>query len=182
MDQCIWQNLDKWPNHIAVVCGITGRQYTYAQLRDHSAAVAHRLRTDYGFRRGDVIAISMLNEPEFVIAVLGAMEAGLVITTINPAYTKHEHVKQLLMSEAKLIFGTAENTNMLHASAVEVSSEQKTSTPMPIVVLRTNRAELLPSGVRDMAELMNVKGSVRKHYLLSNDSCSTPLNRSTFSI
>lgn len=160
LDSYVWQNLAKWPNKIAMVCGLTGRQYTYAQLRDHCAAVAHRLRSEYGLRRGDVIAVSMPNEPEFAIAVLGAMEAGLAVTTINPAYTTHEHANQLIISRAKLIFGVVEGLQTLRSSVALVTAEVKQTTAMPIVVLRTNREELLPTGVRDFAELMNVEGMV----------------------
>lgn len=157
IDARVWQHLDRWRNKVAIVCGITGRQYTYAQLRDHCAAVAHRLRTEYALRRGDVIAISMHNEPEFAIAVLGAWEAGLVVTTINPSYTRAEHVKQLLMSQAKLIFGTASEVNLLQDSVAQVAAEVKMP-GMPIVVLRTSREQPIPSGVRNLAELMDLEG------------------------
>lgn len=156
VDQYVWQNLSKWPNKVAIVCGITGRQYTYAQLRDHCAAVAHRLRTEYDLKRGDVVAISMPNVPEYAIAVLGAMEAGLTVTTINPAYTKHEHVKQLAMSGAKLLFGMAEGAELLRESVTQVASEQKSGSIMPVVVLRINSGETMPSDVRDFAELMKL--------------------------
>lgn len=69
------------------MCGITGRQYTYSRLRDHSAALAIRLNSKLNLQIGDVIAVCLPNMPEFPIASLGAIEAGLVITTINPIYT-----------------------------------------------------------------------------------------------
>lgn len=83
----VWKDLDKWHNKIAIVCGITGRNYSYGKLRDHCAAVAYRLRRDFNLKHGDVIAISMPNVPEYAIVALGAMEAGLTLTTINPIYT-----------------------------------------------------------------------------------------------
>lgn len=159
VDEYVWKNLAKWPNKIAIVCGITGRKYTYARLRDHCAAAAYRLRTEYGLQRGDVIAISMTNQPEYAIAVLGAIEAGLVVTTINPAYTTQEHVKQLMMSQAKLIIGLADGAeSILLPSVAELALKLQRTETIPIVVLRTSRMELLPSGVRDFAELMNLKG------------------------
>lgn len=72
------------------MCGITGRKYSYAKLRDHSAAFAVRLQTKFNLKHGDVVAIALPNIPEYAIAVLGAMEAGLTITTINPIYTAGE--------------------------------------------------------------------------------------------
>lgn len=69
------------------VCVITDRQYTFAQLRDASAAFAVRLQTKFKLAKPDVLAICLPNLPEYPIATLGAIEAGLAVTTINPIYT-----------------------------------------------------------------------------------------------
>lgn len=66
---------------------ITGRQYTYAELRDSSAALAVRFQTKFKLGKGDVVAICLPNLPEYPGAVLGAIEAGLTVTTVNPIYT-----------------------------------------------------------------------------------------------
>lgn len=36
---------------------------------------------------GDVIAAVLPNLPEYAILILGAAEAGLQLTTVNPTYT-----------------------------------------------------------------------------------------------
>lgn len=69
---------------------ITDRQYTFAQLRDASAAFAVRLQTKFKLSKPDVLAICLPNLPEYPIATLGAIEAGLAVTTINPIYTPGE--------------------------------------------------------------------------------------------
>lgn len=38
-------------------------------------------------QKGDVVAILLPNCPEFAISALGILEAGLVLTTLNPIYT-----------------------------------------------------------------------------------------------
>lgn len=38
-------------------------------------------------KRNEVVAVCLPNIPEFPITTLGAFEAGLVATTINPVYT-----------------------------------------------------------------------------------------------
>lgn len=63
VDQYVWKNMPKWPNHIAVACGITGRKYTYAKLRDHCAALAIRLRTQLKLQKNDVVGICLPNVP-----------------------------------------------------------------------------------------------------------------------
>jgi acyl-CoA synthetase (AMP-forming)/AMP-acid ligase II len=40
-----------------------------------------------GFETGDMLAVALYNCPEFHLVVLGAIEAGMVVTTVNPDYT-----------------------------------------------------------------------------------------------
>lgn len=68
------------------VCGITGRQYTYSQMRDHSAALALKLQNKLKLKGGEAVAVCLPNIPEYPTAVLGPLEAGLVVTPINPYY------------------------------------------------------------------------------------------------
>lgn len=68
-------------------CGETGRQYTYAELRDNSSALAVRLQTQFGLKQGDVLAICLPNIPEFAIVALASFEAGVIATSVNPIYT-----------------------------------------------------------------------------------------------
>lgn len=76
-----------FPIDLLQICGVTGRSYTYGQLRDHCAALAIRLQQKCKFTPGDTLAICLPNMPEFPLIALGAVEAGLVVTTINPIYT-----------------------------------------------------------------------------------------------
>lgn len=63
VDQYVWKNMPKWQNHIAIQCGVTGRRYTYAKLRDHCAALAIRLRTSLMLEKGDIVGICLPNVP-----------------------------------------------------------------------------------------------------------------------
>ena len=49
--------------------------------------MAIRLRTSLKLKPKDTIAICLPNCVEFPIASLGASEADLIVTTINPIYT-----------------------------------------------------------------------------------------------
>lgn len=69
------------------MCGITGKNYNYADLRETSHRVAQGLRGRLGLRRGDVIALMAPNIPDYCPAILGSIEAGIVPTTLNPIYT-----------------------------------------------------------------------------------------------
>lgn len=70
VDQYVWKNMVKWPNKVAIVCSVTGRKYTYAKMRDHCAAFAIRLRTQFGLKQGDVVAICLPNIPGMYDQVL----------------------------------------------------------------------------------------------------------------
>lgn len=63
IDQYVWKNVPKWQNHIGIVCGITGRKYTYAKLRDHCAALAIRMRNNLKLEKNDIVAICLPNIP-----------------------------------------------------------------------------------------------------------------------
>lgn len=63
IDQYVWKNVAKWKNHVAIVCGVTGRKYTYGKLRDHCAALAIYLREKFGLEQNDIVAICLPNVP-----------------------------------------------------------------------------------------------------------------------
>lgn len=63
VDRHIWNNISKWPNHVAIECSSTGRKYTYAKLRDCSAALAIRLRVNLKLEKDDIAAICLSNVP-----------------------------------------------------------------------------------------------------------------------
>lgn len=63
IDQYVWKDVSKWQNHIAIECGVTGRNYTYAKLRDHCAALAIRMRKQLNLQQKDKVAICLPNVP-----------------------------------------------------------------------------------------------------------------------
>jgi len=65
---------------------VTGRRYRYAEMHQLCLRFAASLRRA-GLRPGDTLIIVMPNTAEWPIVLLGAMEAGLTISTANPQYT-----------------------------------------------------------------------------------------------
>jgi acyl-CoA synthetase (AMP-forming)/AMP-acid ligase II len=53
-----------------------------------------------GFETGDVLAVALYNCPEFHLILLGAIEAGMVVTTVNPEYTPGSDAYCILASES----------------------------------------------------------------------------------
>ncbi|EDW00257.1 GH11952 [Drosophila grimshawi] len=151
LHEYVWRDFKKWENNTAAVCVITDRQYTFAQMRDASAAFAVRLQTKFKMFKPDVLAVCLPNMPEYPIAALGAIEAGLTVTTINPIYTPDEIARQLTFSNAKFLVGSAQRYQTL-LEACNLAGKQ-----MPIAVVRSTMDEALPAGAIDFFEVMSTE-------------------------
>src|SRR5262249_52440656 len=77
---------------IAVIDGPTGRSYTFGQLLDLSASIAHGLIAR-GVTPGDRVAFICPNLPEVALAYHGAVAAGAVAMMVNPLSTGDELAK-----------------------------------------------------------------------------------------
>ena len=100
-DLC-WSNLSKFSRHTALVDGVTGRSFSLGEARELSRRVGSGLLRS-GAKQGEVVAALLPNMPEYPILFMGASEAGLVLTTLNPLYTAGEIRGQLVNSETKII-------------------------------------------------------------------------------
>ncbi len=66
------------------------QEFTYQSLRAGAAWVADRLRTTFGVRAGDRVAIWLRNCPEFVPALFGILETAAVVVPVNNFLTPGE--------------------------------------------------------------------------------------------
>ena len=66
-----------------------GDSYSFAEARQLAGHLATSL-VGLGAQPGDVLAVLLPNMPEYVIVMLGASEASLKVTTLNPVYTQRE--------------------------------------------------------------------------------------------
>jgi long-chain acyl-CoA synthetase len=89
---------EKWGNKTSLI--FYGKKMNYRELKNEVDRFATALH-DLGVRKGDKVALFLLNCPQFVIAYLGALKAGAVITPISPMYVSSEVKHQLEDSEAK---------------------------------------------------------------------------------
>jgi len=91
---------DKWKDKTAIV--FYGRKMSYKELRDQVDRFATALH-DLGIRKGDKVALLLLNSPQFIIAYMGALKAGATLTAISPLYVSPEIKYQLEDSGARMI-------------------------------------------------------------------------------
>ena len=152
IDQYVWRDMASWENHTAVECGVTGRKYTFEKLRTHSLLTAVRLLREYALIKGDVVAISLPNIPEYPIAVLGIIEAGLIATTIYALATPFEISRQLQSSGAKLIVCSDTNVQAVLEATASLENIYR-------FVVKTSESSVIPNGTIDFMELMEIQGS-----------------------
>ncbi|GAB0092995.1 4-coumarate--CoA ligase [Sergentomyia squamirostris] len=151
IDQYVWNNVHEWENKVAAVCGITDRQYTYAEMRDNCAALAVRLQK-MGLRQGQTVGICLPNLPEFPIAALGALEAGCVVTSVNPIYTPDEICRQLLDADAEFVVTTVDRFSAVQEACALAKKLIR------IAAVRTDASQSLPAGAIDFFDLINPMG------------------------
>ena len=94
------ENTEKWKDKTAVI--FYGRKMNYRELRDQADRFAAALH-DMGIKKGDRVALLLLNSPQFIIAYMGALKAGATITAISPVYVSPEIRYQLEDSGARMI-------------------------------------------------------------------------------
>ena len=79
-----------------------GREITYRELRDSADRLACAF-TDLGVRKGDRIALYLLNSPQFIIAYFAALKCGATVTPISPVYASREVRHQLEDAGARVV-------------------------------------------------------------------------------
>jgi len=94
--------VSEFPDHLAIMCGVTGKSYTYAQLADAVNHVAAGLHA-HGIRKGDVVGLVSPNLPDFPVVFYAAASIGAICSTVNPIATAEEIGAQFADSEALMI-------------------------------------------------------------------------------
>jgi long-chain acyl-CoA synthetase len=79
-----------------------GRKISYGELIEMVNRCASAL-AGLGVKKGDTVAIYLLNSPQFVISYFGALKAGAKVTPVSPVYTSQEVKHQLEDSEARTV-------------------------------------------------------------------------------
>ncbi len=110
-----------------------GKKITYRKLRELTDAFAAALWA-LGVRKGDTVALYLLNCPQYVIAYFGALKVGAKITPISPVYTSKEVKHQLMDSEAKAVV----------CEEILYDNVERTGVELDHVIL-TDISEYLPS-------------------------------------
>jgi long-chain acyl-CoA synthetase len=90
---------------------------TYAQAYAEAARIARVLVNDYGITRGDRVAISMRNYPEWILAFKAATSIGAIVVAMNALWQPEELEYGLRDSGAKVLFADRERLERLAHSS-----------------------------------------------------------------
>lgn len=79
-----------------------GKKITYSELKELVDRMATAL-ADFGVKKGDTVALHLLNCPQYVIAYFASLRLGAKVTPVSPVYTSIEVKHQLEDSDAKIV-------------------------------------------------------------------------------
>ena len=107
----------------AIVCGSTGRSYSYAML-DHLVGRCAAGFAERGLQPHEVVGIFAPNLPEYPIAFHGVAQAGATNTTINSLYTAQEAAFQLRDARARFLITIPQFLDRALPAAKEAGIEE----------------------------------------------------------
>jgi len=125
------QTVEKYGNKTALI--FYGKKISYLKLGELIDRFATAL-VDLGVRKGDTVALYLLNCPQYVVSYFGALKVGAKVTPISPVYTSQEVQHQLEDSEAKTVV----------CEDILYDNVQKSSVELDTVIL-SNIGDYLPS-------------------------------------
>lgn len=105
-----------------------GERVTHAELSERTAEFAGGLH-DLGVKPGDSMLVYLPNRPEYLVASLGALKAGVVVSPVNPQYKRRELSYQMEDSDAAAVV-----THPALRPIVEQACEETGREPVVITV------------------------------------------------
>ena len=123
------------------------QRWTFAEFWNDAATIGHLLVHDLGVRKGDRVAISMRNYPEWMLAFTAATSVGAIAVAMNSLWNADEMAYGLTDSGAKVLFADAERLALLESMAepiegLQVVAVRHTGSPAADVELAGRMAEI----------------------------------------
>lgn len=119
---------------------------SFADTQRQAARIAHLLMEQYGITKGDRVAISMRNYPEWVTAFMAATSIGAIAVAMNALWQTDEMHYGLEDCGARILFADQERLDRLSQFP-----------PLPDLDVIAVRPSSLPAGVPDLAAMLAVR-------------------------
>ncbi|HOE20131.1 MAG TPA: AMP-binding protein [Spirochaetota bacterium] len=101
--KALYDTVEKYPDHEALVCPEFGVRLTYKQFYQKCREVASGLIA-LGVKKGDHVSVWATNVPEWVYLQFSLGMIGGVLVTVNTSYKSHELEYQLKQSDSTTLF------------------------------------------------------------------------------
>ncbi|CAN5494703.1 class I adenylate-forming enzyme family protein [soil metagenome] len=118
---------------------------SFEQAWTRSQRLAAAMAADYGVGKGDRVAISMRNYPEWILGFMAATSIGAIAVAMNALWQPHEMEYGLKDSGAKLLLADQERLDRLAACE---------DAPAGLAVIAVRATKPLAAGVRSYDEVM----------------------------
>ncbi|MDY6853994.1 MAG: AMP-binding protein [Thermodesulfobacteriota bacterium] len=119
---------------------------TFLQLDQFANQFANMLVSN-GFKKGDVVGINLLNIPEYIIAWLGTLKAGCVVSGVSPLLSPQEMLYQLTDANVK---GLVTLDAIFSSTVLDIIS----SLPQLNLIILTTMEGFLPGTKRVLDKLL----------------------------
>ncbi len=96
------------------------QRWTFAEFWNDAATIGHLLVHELGVKKGDRVAISMRNYPEWMLAFTAATSVGAIAVAMNSLWNAEEMAYGLNDSGATVIFADAERLALLESMAAPI--------------------------------------------------------------
>ncbi len=119
-------------------------RYTFEETYQIASSIGGLLVNDYGIVKGDRVAISMRNFPEWIFAFMAVTSIGGIAVAMNALWQSEEMEYGLIDSGAKVLFADQERLDRLTGCSDALS----------VKVIAVRPLEALPPGIPDLAALL----------------------------
>jgi long-chain acyl-CoA synthetase len=119
-------------------------RYTFAEVHQRVCQIAALLVNDYNIQKGDRVAVSMRNFPEWVMAFNAITSIGAIAVSMNALWLTDEMAYGLTDSGSKVLFADQERLNRL-APVYE---------QLEIQVIAVRPLQALNPGIADLKDLI----------------------------
>ncbi len=101
LNQCFQEACRKFPLQPAL--SFFQQTISYKQWAELSRRLAAFLQQQLKLNKGTRVALMLPNCPQYMIAIFGVLQAGLIITNVNPFYTVPEFTRQINHSQVEVL-------------------------------------------------------------------------------